>query len=292
MTDSNFPRGKQLQVVEQISLTNVGRIRKNNEDTVGDPRTMAYLFRDLAPVLALKGRLYAVADGMGGLAKGEVASKLALETLFRTYYTSAGEPLETLTRGVEEANKAVFRLGTGTRTNTGQSAATSGSSSPSEDADDSSSVRSELGTTLVAALFLGQKLVVCNVGDSRAYLFRARQLSHLTQDHSMMAEGIRLGFFTEEQAKRSPFKNVVTRAIGQQAEVKADYFEHSVLAGDVVLLCSDGLYGRVSDETIEELLKIHPLDTAARLLIEKANNSGGPDNISVVLVRVGNPAIL
>lgn len=246
------------------SATDVGRVRKNNEDAVGDPRLLAALVGGPAR-LAARGALLAVADGMGGHAHGEVASRLAVETLFGSYYAADGSPPEDLRRAVLAANEAVRRA------NTGQA----------EVADKRG--QRGMGTTLVAALIGGNELHVANVGDSRAYRLREGTLSQLTADHSLVAEEVRAGVISAVDAWTHPFRNVLTRAIGGEPEVAVDLFNAPWLPGDRLLLCSDGLHGVVPDELIlDALLGLEP-EKAARALIDAANALGGPDNVTVIV---------
>lgn len=248
--------------VEYVSLTDVGRHRDHNEDEVGEPRERA----NIAPS---RGWLFAVADGMGGHSSGEVASRIAIRTLFETYYASAESPGNALTAAVSAANAAVYDAGTAALLKRGW---------PADDAR-------RMGTTLVTCVIAGQRVFGVSVGDSRAYLFREKSLTPLTHDQTFVAEQIRRGLITDEEAKHSRFRSVLLQALGQVAEIELDRFELSLAEGDVVLLCSDGLHGVVDDDAIERMLAEDSLEIAARRLIDAANANGGPDNISVILAK-------
>lgn len=233
-----------------------GRVRSENQDSGGS-----------APELGI----YAVADGMGGAAGGELASNLALETFLHSLGESASgtSPVDArkrLSDAVFAANLAVFTRAEKYRALRG------------------------MGTTLVAALMErgteGYTAWVANVGDSRCYMLRDGQLHQLTTDHSLVEEQIEAGLLSRDQAERSPVRNVITRAIGPHTEVSADITGHDLAAGDVLLLTSDGLTREISDEKIRELLTEHAGDLSAgcEALVNAANEHGGRDNITVLLV--------
>lgn len=238
--------------------TDTGRVRANNQDAVGT-------WKDLPQTIpfAESGYLFAVADGVGGNEQGEVASALAIETLFHTYY--GGDTTEipaALKRAVRLANEAVYERGL------------------------SQSEERAMGTTLVAGVIRGDTLVISNVGDSRAYLSRGRtQMTPISKDHSLVAEAVRAGQMTPEQAKSSRQRNVITRALGQRQKVDVDIFEVDLMPDDVVLLCSDGLHGIVEDAEMKQVIQALPPEQAANELIDLANNRNASDNVSVVIVK-------
>ncbi|MHB8645249.1 MAG: Stp1/IreP family PP2C-type Ser/Thr phosphatase [Thermomicrobiales bacterium] len=238
--------------------TDTGRVRANNQDAVGTwqdlPQTIQF---------AESGYLFAVADGVGGNEQGEVASALAIETLFGTYYGGDTTEIPTaLKRSVRLANEAVYERGL----------------SQSEDR--------AMGTTLVAGVIRGTTLVISNVGDSRAYLFRGRtQSTQVSKDHSLVAEAVRAGQMTPDQAKSSRQRNVITRALGQRQKVDVDIFEVDLMADDVILLCSDGIHGIIEDEEMKQVAQALPPEQAANELIDLANNRNASDNVSVVIVK-------
>jgi protein phosphatase len=206
--------------------------------------------------------LFVVADGMGGAQAGEVASRLAIEA-FQEGLDSSGSPEERLAERVRAANRQIYDR---SRAETG---------------------REGMGTTLTAAYLDDAQLAIAHVGDSRAYLFRDGQLSRLTQDHSLVDELVRRGKLTEKQAAEHPQRSIITRALGPEPEVEVDTFTYPVRAGDVLLLCSDGLTSMISEDAVSGVLtRSRTLDEAARGLIDEANQAGGRDNITVVLFRL------
>jgi len=206
--------------------------------------------------------VFVVADGMGGAQAGEVASRIAVDA-FAEGLPEDGSPEERLATVALTANRRIYEL----------------SRSESE--------RAGMGTTLTAAYLGDNDLAIAHVGDSRAYLFRDGELSRLTQDHSLMAELIRRGKITEEEAADHPQRSIITRALGPEPEVTVDTWTYPVRAGDVILLCSDGLTSMVSEAQIADILRAPGgLDRAAQALIDEANRAGGRDNITVILFRL------
>jgi protein phosphatase len=206
--------------------------------------------------------VFVVADGMGGAQAGEVASRIAVEA-FAQELPSSGTPEQRLVARVHEANRRIF------------------------DVSRSERERAGMGTTLTAAYLVGSNLTIAHVGDSRAYLFRDGSLKRLTQDHSLVDELVRRGKLTEEQAAEHPQRSIITRALGPEPDVEVDTWTYPVRAGDVLLLCSDGLTSMVSEERLEEILaSAETLRGAAQALIDEANAAGGRDNITVVLFRI------
>ena len=206
--------------------------------------------------------LFAVADGMGGAQAGEIASRLAAAV--RRLGPEARPGRDSVLALIEEANRSVFERAT-------QDEAVSG-----------------MGTTLTVALLQEEELWIGHVGDSRAYLLRDGSLRQLTDDHSLVAELVRSGRLTPEEAETHPQRSVITRALGTEAAVEADAFPVPLLPGDLFLLCSDGLTTMVDDDTIRALIEEHrpDLQGAARALVEEANRRGGEDNITVVLFEL------
>ena len=206
---------------------------------------------------------FAVADGMGGAKAGEVASAMATEG-FEGESDSA-EPAETqLARILREANRRIYDLAVADESHRG------------------------MGTTLTAAKVTGDEISLAHVGDSRAYRMRDGELEQLTKDHSLVAELERSGQITAEAAEHHPQRSIITRALGPEPEVEVDTYTVTGREGDVFLLCSDGLTSMISDEEIGSILRsADSLDAAADALVRAANQSGGKDNITVVLFRVG-----
>jgi serine/threonine protein phosphatase PrpC len=239
-------------------LTDVGRVRELNEDN--------WHWEPLNGDTAL----YAVADGMGGHDRGEVASQIAVDTLFdsaRVRLDAAdGRDVPTLRRLLREAmqtaNRAVVTMG--------------------------EQQESNMGTTLCAALIHAEKdAYVANVGDSRVYLVRDGQLQQVSQDHSLVAYLVQLGELTDEEARNHPSGNILVRSIGSVPEVEIDLFHIEVHKGDRLMLCSDGLWGEIPDHDIEATLAKHPNpQEACRALVDLANDNGGRDNSTLVLVNL------
>jgi protein phosphatase len=217
-----------------------------------------------------RGVLLVVADGMGGTQAGEVASRIAVEAVVRSYAASmdGGDPLPSLKGAVEEANRRVHVA-----------------SLASDDLKG-------MGTTCTAMVVRDREIWVAHVGDSRAYLLRGGAMHPLTEDHSLVATLVRRREITAEQARSDSRRNLVTRCVGlrETVEVDAGRIESVLEPGDTLLLCSDGLHGQVSDPEMAALVQGRPLDKACRDLVELANRRGGPDNITVVAARLDSPA--
>ncbi len=238
-----------MTVLRSGSATDVGRVRTVNQDMPLE-----------------RPNLYAVADGMGGHVGGEVAARVAVETLERAFEHSP--TIDGLLGAFTEANNAVWQ---------------------------ESLLNADLrgmGTTLTAMALVGgtggkDVLALANVGDSRAYVFSDGELSQVTADHSLAEERMRHGEMTEEEAAVHPQRHILTRALGVSSDVQADMWELELRSGDRVLLCSDGLTNEVSTEEMAEILReVDDPDEAARRLVDAANEHGGADNITVVIVDV------
>jgi serine/threonine protein phosphatase PrpC len=240
-----------------------GRVRTANEDSFG--------------ICAEEG-LFVVCDGMGGAAAGEVASRVAVDAVLKSLCgprkpvsareTDPGlvddesEMPGLLRDAVSDANHLVF----------------------SQAANDSR--LHGMGTTLVALLVQEYKVWVAHVGDSRCYRFRAGELEQLTRDHSLVDEQVKLGQLTREEAERSPLRNVITRAVGSQRSVITEISELDAVPGDLFLLCSDGLTRELPDGRIQTILRLtEDLDAICKYLVEAANDAGGRDNVTCVVVR-------
>ena len=235
-------------------ITHQGMVRINNEDSIS-------ILDELGVVI--------LADGMGGHQAGEVASSMAVEMIKQYFSEIVGNPNvvpdgDNMLESIELANTAVFEL---------------------------SQQRPEcagMGTTIVVCCFVGGKVIAGHVGDSRLYRLRDSRLEQVTQDHSVVQELVSRGFMSKEEANNSMNKNLVTKALGIEASVEADLNEQEYQSGDVFLLCSDGLSDVVTDAEIENTLVENQQDigATAQALVDQANAAGGPDNISVILVRV------
>ena len=229
------------------AVSHVGRQRAGNED--------AYVARP---------PLFGVADGMGGARAGEVASQIAVDTLAEKLAKVPARPdaaAAQLAAAAAEANARIFAAATRDRSQSG------------------------MGTTLTALLMCGRTGLIAHIGDSRAYLLRAGELRQLTDDHSLVAEMVRDGRLPAGQARQHPYRSVLSRALGTEAEAEVDELRVSLQAGDVVLLCSDGLCGPVSDEKLSKALSASDPHKATRRLIDEALRRGGPDNITAVVVQ-------
>ena len=209
--------------------------------------------------------LFAVADGMGGAKAGEVASGLAASAL-KDGDADGASGEDRVTELIQEANRRVFRRAT-------------------EDRD-----ASGMGTTMTVALVEDDRVVFGHVGDSRAYLIRDGSIEQLTDDHSLVAELVRSGRLTPEEAEAHPQRSVITRAVGTDPDVDVDTFAIEPAEGDLFLICSDGLTDMVDDRTIIDSIEQHrdDLDEAAKALIGAANRVGGDDNITVVFFELGD----
>ncbi len=242
--------------IELFAAVDPGRARSNNEDSVA---------LDEAVSLAV------LADGMGGYNAGEVASNMAtsfIRTELGRWLREASvqatdaEVRRAMDICVDNANRAIFNAANANPQYAG------------------------MGTTLVVSVFRDNRLLVGHVGDSRCYRFRAGRLVQITRDHSLLQEQIDAGLITPEQAAFSANKNLVTRAVGVEDTVLLETHQHEVMAGDIYLMCSDGLSDMLDDNSIGQLLQgCDSLDDAGRTLIDAANDAGGKDNISVILVR-------
>jgi serine/threonine protein phosphatase PrpC len=242
------------------ACTHPGQVRPLNEDAwqIASEEETGHLWEQ-------RGRLLAVADGMGGHAAGEVASKLALETLHQEYYGEDDTPLPPairLERAVLAANLAIYEQAVNVDAQLG------------------------MGTTIVAAVLYEDRALLANVGDSRAYLVREGESRQITDDHSWVAEQVKVGTLTEEEAQNHVYRNLVTRCLGHRPGIQVDMFEHRMRAGDTLLLCSDGLSNMVTQDEITAVLASQEPKEATQTLIDTANERGGPDNITAVIARV------
>ncbi|MCQ2526413.1 MAG: Stp1/IreP family PP2C-type Ser/Thr phosphatase [Lachnospiraceae bacterium] len=240
-------------MLTSFSRTDIGNTRKLNQDYI-------YTTQDKIGNLT---NLFIVADGMGGHAAGDYASRTAVETIVK-YIENSFEKnsLKLLTKAVETANNEVYTEALLNRRLEG------------------------MGTTIVAATFVGRYLQAINVGDSRLYIIRDKEIRQVSVDHSLVEEMIKSGGIAREQARNHPDKNIITRAVGVKSTVEPDTYTEELKNGDYVLLCSDGLTNMVPDEEIAEIIvKEEKVDEAVKKLIEKANENGGRDNISAMLVK-------
>lgn len=247
--------------IEIVTRTDAGMVRSHNEDAVfASPRC----------------GLAILADGMGGYNAGEVASGMAITLL--------GTELESTIGKRNPGNGMADRAGA----HTALEGEIARANSAIYQAAQSQPQYAGMGTTLVAAMFYDNTMTVAHIGDSRLYRLRGDDFRALTRDHSLLQEQIDSGMITPEEARRSLNKNLVTRALGVDPVVEPEIHDYEVLPGDIYLLCSDGLNDMVDDEEIALTLQAlgANLELAANQLVQMANDNGGRDNVSVILVRV------
>lgn len=254
----NYEYGWRGSYLQAHLLTDVGKKREKNEDScimcVPEP----------AAVAEERGLLFAVADGMGGASAGEYASRMALHTVSSTYFRGPAQPIPMgLRAAIETANERIF-----------------------EEAENNPAY-SGMGTTVSAVIVLGDWAYIAQVGDSRVYLLRERSGIHqLTHDHSLVAEQVRSGLISEDEARNHALKNLITRAVGIKETVRVDLFAVQLKPEDTLLLCSDGLCNMVGDPEIAAALALGDLKFCTRKLVEQALEGGGIDNITAVTLRV------
>jgi serine/threonine protein phosphatase PrpC len=253
--------------IEAGTRTDIGRVRKNNEDS-----------------FAIEGEisLFVLSDGMGGHASGDVASRLTVETIVAHCRAAEENPsLELSGYPIAGVSETSNRLASAIRL---ANLAVNEAALKYVCAPDSK--RTGMGATVVAAQIVEGRVSVAHVGDSRAYRLRGDTFKQLTEDHSFVAEQVRRGMLTEQEARRSNLQNVLVRALGVETEVLVDVREEIVLEDDTFLLCSDGLTRELSDTQIAAVLKdADSADDAAGCLVDMANQAGGGDNITAVVLR-------
>ncbi len=258
--EKEIPNLDHLLYIDAALHTDVGRRRPINEDS------MTAVVPDDPRALAKKGALFVVADGLGGHTKGEVASKMTVDAVRNVYYQEEGSTdiASWLLHAVQRANEVIYHQG---------------------EVEDRTSYGA-MGSTCTAAVLHDNTAYIANVGDSRAYLVRDGLLRQISQDHSWVAEQVRTGKLTSAQAQGHARGNIITRCLGTTSDVEVDIFIEPVQAGDALLLCSDGLTNFVRDEELVAFIeRDEPRESAAHL-IACANERGGSDNITAVIVRV------
>jgi protein phosphatase len=241
------------------ALTDVGQKRDHNED---------------GHLADQDHRLFVVADGMGGHAGGAQASSIAVKEIHTSVIEAdldtagvgnrEGPACRALRYGARRASHEIFRI------------------------SQQQSELSGMGTTLTALLFHQHRVCLAHVGDSRAYLFRDGRIEQLSEDHSWINEQVKAGFLSQKEAKESKFKHIITRSVGFEKDVNVDVLSMPVLMGDCYLLCSDGLSNYLENEELSQILATHYYSHIPHLLVDLANERGGDDNITVVLVYVAN----
>ncbi|MBB6049035.1 protein phosphatase 2C domain-containing protein [Armatimonas rosea] len=241
--------------------TDIGRVRENNEDKYD------FFTPDDAPTLALRGRLWAIADGMGGHSAGQIASEAGLKCLIRSYFAEPveGSVADALQQSLADANflisQAAIKLG----------------------------AKNGMGTTMVAAVVLNDMLTIAHVGDSRAYLLReGERIRQLTIDHSWVEEQVRRGALSRAEAEASPYRNIITRSIGMGPGLTADIYTERLFPDDTILLATDGVTGYLGEDALAALVGTKSLSKAALDIIDAANDAGGKDNSTVLLLRVSS----
>jgi serine/threonine protein phosphatase PrpC len=259
--------------IEAGACTDTGRVRKINEDSFAVAEEIS---------------LFVLSDGMGGHASGEVASRLTVDSILAHCRAAEENPsLELSGYRIPGVTEASNRLASAIRLAnlTVYEAALKHVRAPD-------SKRTGMGATVVAAQFVEGRATVAHVGDSRAYRLRGDTFKQLTEDHSFIAEQVRRGMLTEQEARRSNLQNVLVRALGVETEVLVDVREEIVLEDDTFLLCSDGLTRELSDTQIAAVLKdADGADNAAACLVDLANQAGGGDNITAVVLRCAPKAV-
>jgi len=251
-------------VIQAAGSTDIGLVRINNVDNFG---------------YDLRRGIFVVCDGMGGQQAGELASKIAVDTILEYYgqehstsdvgaakYEGVSPRAVLLATAIQLANQAIHE--TGTRDSRVQG----------------------MGSTIVAVAIEGNLFSIANVGDSRIYLIRKNEIVQLTNDHSLVMEQVRRGLMTIEEAEQSRMQNVIVRALGTDDTVEPDLADHEFIPGDVLLMCSDGLSRYVKDEKMTEAVNQDSLDQACLGLIEAAKNGGSDDNITCLLIRALHPS--
>lgn len=245
--------------VAMSAITDVGMVREKNEDQVAT-----------APELGLA----VLADGMGGHQAGEVASDMAIDLITRHFVESfkscdnhgvLKNETSVICEAIQMANSAIFEMAQERPECNG------------------------MGSTIVVTLFYNNRMYVGHVGDSRLYRFRDSKLQQVTEDHSVVQELLSRGLISPDEARNSAHKNLVTRALGIESNVEPDIDSQAIEEDDIYLLCSDGLNDVLPDDVIEKVLLDHSnnIDEAVKVLVREANDHGGPDNVSVVLVKLG-----
>lgn len=238
--------------LEVAGFTHPGQVRELNEDTWA---------RETLP----SGELFLVADGMGGHRTGEVASSMATESLVAAMRDLPDVPTQSLPRAMQRSNLAVFQHASRRAESRG------------------------MGTTMTAVVIDGNAAIFGHVGDSRAYLIRGSRIEQLTRDHSWVAERVRQGLLSEDEARDHKWRNVITNALGSRPQLRLDLFGLNLLEGDLILVCSDGLSNLVTEQKILQVALEYvyePLEMITQQLVQLANEAGGYDNITCVVARV------
>lgn len=240
-------------MIKTFSLTDIGKKRKVNQD---------YVYTSEQPVGNLP-NLFVVADGMGGHNAGDYASKVTVETMVQEVDSCFEKnPIMIMSKAIGAANEVIYQK-----------------------AHENTEFEG-MGTTVVAAVFIGGYLQVANVGDSRLYVINDKEIRQITRDHSLVEEMVRMGGIPRTEARNHPDKNIITRAVGVNEAVEADFFTVELSEGDTVLMCTDGLTNMLEDEEIRMTISGgRDIVEKAQKLVKTANENGGRDNISVIIIE-------
>jgi PPM family protein phosphatase len=233
--------------LKYCARSDIGRVRSCDEDAyaIGGGQSDEY-----------PGSLFVVCDGMGGQGAGEVAAQLAAKTIINTYYASTeNDRKKAVTEALQAANQQVYQQEHG-----------------------------KSGATVVAALFVTEKLYIAHAGDCRAYQFHNERLKQITEDHLTIEEWIRQGLITREEVRKHPNENRLYRSIGDKENVEVALFQEPMEKGDMILLCTDGVWVFVEDTGIERTFRDHPQENVVERLIDLAIAHGGPDNATAILI--------
>ena len=262
--------------VTAFGLSDVGRVRKNNEDNFLFTQVGSGLINAVpAQPVDSDCWLFIVADGMGGGQAGEVASQMTVELVAQNFadHRSGKQSFDAnlfakdLVRAVDKTNQTVFH---------------------------ESQAKKELrgmGTTLTAAAVTGKTITVAQLGDSRAYLLRAGRITQLTKDQSLVAQMVAAGKITEEEAKTHPRRNVILQAVGVQSRVEVAIANADLMRDDCLILCSDGLWGKVESEEIQDYTTRFDPQTACESLVQLANERGGEDNVTLIIAKISGDGL-
>jgi len=245
----------EVPVIETHGLTDTGQVRTDNQDAIRSCHSDDEL-------IAQRGHLYGIADGMGGFAHGGVASALALEMLFEAFYKGEhASPLQRLKQGVQDANLGVYqaasRLGVG-----------------------------RMGTTLTAVHLTGHTLNVAHVGDSRAYLVREGEATCLTNDHTRVGELVRMRLLSPDKVRTHSQRSVLSKCLGLEMFVQPDIFSVPVQTDDLIILCTDGVWGHIEDQDFAHYAALEPsLAGFNQTILDQALSRGSDDNLSLLTLR-------
>lgn len=250
-----------MRKISFFQITDIGNVRTNNEDYA------AHWIPGRKERREGKGDIFVLADGMGGYEGGEVASRVAVETVIERYKQAVENvaPEEFMRKVFEDAHNNIMK-------------------EKQENPD-----LKEMGTTLEAVVFKDSTLFIGHVGDSRIYLFRQNLLTQLTEDHSLVQEQVNKGVLTKEQARNHPKKNLITKCLGLEGLNNPDFMSRKLLPGDTALLCSDGVTDELDDTEIAEILNANPnnLGKVGKTIIAKAKDKRGKDNMTLQLIKTG-----